>query len=181
MNKKLQIGVLGWAGTEEYSVGGGPTKRELEIAKEVGYLLAKVGVTVITGGKGGIMEATSCGAKKNNGTTIGVITGPRGTSNKWIDIEVITGSKISGFDEVFIPLMCDAVIVVGGGAGTLQEICVSYRNRIPIIVLSETFGWASKVLNEEYLDSRKTTKIIKALNPEDAVKKAIKQANNRLK
>ena len=178
--KKLQIGVLGWAGTEEY-LKGGPTKEELKIAEEVGFLLAKANVIVVTGGKGGIMEATSRGAKNNNGITLGVIAGPRGTSNQYIDIEIITGSKVAGFDEVFIPLMCDAVIVIGGGAGTLQEICVSYRNKIPIIIISETFGWASKILNEKYLDLRKTVKIISSKNPKDAVKKAIKQSLNKIK
>lgn len=174
--KKLQIGVLGWAGKEEYPVGNGPTNKELEMAKNVGSLLAKTGAIIITGGKGGIMEYAARGAKKSNGTTIGVIAGPRGTSNKWTDIEIITGSKIAGLDEVFIPLMCDAVIVIGGGVGTLQEISVCYRNKIPIIVMKNTFGWASKILKETYLDSRKTVKIISAKNPKDAVEKAIKQA-----
>jgi uncharacterized protein (TIGR00725 family) len=175
-NKKLQIGVLGWAGIEEYPQSG-PTKKELEIAEKVGFFLAKAGAVVITGGKGGVMEATARGAKKGNGTTVGIITGPRGTSNKWIDIEIITGSKIAGFDEVFIPLMCDAVIVIGGGAGTLQEICVSYRNKIPIIVIEKTFGWAQKIVKEKNLDSRKNTKIIKAKDAQDAVKKVISHRN----
>lgn len=173
--KKLQIGVLGWAGKEEYPTESGPTNKELEVAKNVGSLLAEAGVIVVTGGKGGIMEYAARGAKESNGITVGVITGPRKTSNKWTDIEVVTGSKISGLDEVFIPLMCDAVIVVGGGAGTLQEISVCYRNKIPIIVMKNTFGWASKITKETYLDSRKTVGIISAKNPKDAVEKAIKQ------
>lgn len=173
--RKIQIGILGWAGVEEYPVGG-PTEKELAMAEEVGCRLAKAGAIVVTGGKGGIMESAARGAKKNGGTTVGVITGPRGTANKWTDIEIVTGSKIAGLDEVFIPLMCDAVIVIGGGAGTLQEICVSYRNKIPIIIIKKTFGWSSKILKEIYLDSRKFLKIISAKNPNDAVRKAIKQA-----
>ncbi len=174
--KKLQIGVLGWAGSEEYP-SGGPTRKELDMAQEVGYLLAKKGTAVVAGGKGGIMESAAKGAKEiKNSITIGVITGPRGTSNQWIDVEIITGAKISGWDEVLLPLMCDAVIIIGGGVGTLQEICVSYRNKIPIIIMEESFGWASKVLAEKYLDSRKTTPILSAQSPKEAVDKAIKQA-----
>lgn len=177
ISRKLQIGVLGWAGKEEYLIGG-PTKKELEMAREVGFLLANAGAVLVTGGKGGVMEYAARGAKENGGTTVSVITGPRGTSNKWTDIEIITGSKISGFDEVFIPLMCDAVIVIGGGAGTLQEISVCYRNKVPIIVMEKTFGWAEKILKEIYLDSRKTVKIISAKSPKDAVNQVIKQAKN---
>ncbi len=178
--KKLQIAVLGWAGKEEYPIGG-PTMKELVMAREVGFLLAQEQVIVVTGGKGGVMEYAARGAKENGGTTVGVITGPRNTSNRWTDIEVVTGSKIAGFDEVLIPLMCDAVIVMEGGAGTMQEVCVAYRNKIPIIVIEKTFGWAAKFLKATYLDSRKTVKIIYAKGPKDAVQKAIAQARNRFK
>lgn len=171
---------MGWAGKEEYPLGG-PTVKELQVARELGSLLAQAGAVVVTGGKGGVMEYAARGAKENSGTTVGVITGPRNTSNKWTDIEIITGAKISGFDEVFIPLMCDAVIVIGGGVGTLQEICVSYRNKIPIIIIEKTFGWASKILKEKYLDSRRTVKIFSAKNPKNAVEQAIKEAKTKWK
>lgn len=167
---------MGWAGVEEYP-NGGPSERELTIAEEIGGLLAAAGAIVVTGGKSGIMERAARGAKEKNGTTVGVINGPRRSSNEWTDIEVITGSKISGFDEVLIPIMCDAVIVVGGGAGTLQEICVSYRNKTPLILLSETTGWTAELIKREFLDDRKSTPFIVAKNPEQAVKLALHHAS----
>lgn len=173
MKKKLQIGVLGWAGIEEYPASTGPTEKELELAEAVGMLLAKEGATVVTGGKGGIMTYAARGAKKEGGTTIGVITGPRGTSNDWTDIEIVTGAKTAGYDEVLIPLMCDAVIVLGGGAGTLQEICVCYRNRVPIIIISETAGWVLKLAETIYLDERKTVPIVSVKTADEAVTQAI--------
>lgn len=176
MKKKIQIGVLGWAGLEEYPYGG-PTNKEFEIAEKVGELLALAGALVITGGKGGIMEFAAKGAKSKNGTTVGVITGPRRTSNEWIDIEIITGSKIAGFDEVLIPIMCDAVIVIGGGAGTLQEICVSYRNKTPIILISSSRGCVPQLLKQKFLDDRKTTSLIVVKNAEEAVQAALHHAS----
>jgi len=175
MNKKrLQIAVLGWAGPEEYPTGG-PNKEELELAEEIGYLLAKKNIAIITGGKGGVMTAVCQGAKKiENSLTIGVISGPRGTANQWTDIEVITGSKVAGWDEILIPLMSDAVIVIGGGAGTLQEISVCYRNRVPIIILNQSLGWSKKLIQEEFLDARETVKIISADSAKEAVSLAIK-------
>lgn len=170
-SKKLQIAVLGWAGVEEYPKGSGPTKKELQLAEEIGFLLAKCGAITVTGGKSGIMERAARGAKKGKGITIGVITGPRNTSNSWTDVEVITGSKISGFDEVLIPLMSDVVIVIGGGAGTLQEISVCYRNKVPIILMKGTFGWAKELLDKTYLDDRQSTKILLASTPREAIKK----------
>ena len=109
---------------KEYPKLKAPQKKDLEIVQKVGYLLTKAGAIVVTGGKTGVMGLLQR-CKVRGGITVGVITGQeRKTSNNWIDIEVITGLKIAGFDEVIIPIMCDAVVVIGGGAGTLQEIYV---------------------------------------------------------
>lgn len=171
--KRLQIGVIGWAGKDEYP-NGGPSSKELKMAEELGKLLALAGAIVVTGGKGGVMQMAAKGAKSKKGTTIGIIKGPRKTSNKWIDIEVITGSNVAGFDEVLIPIMCDAVIVIGGGAGTLQEICVSYRNKTPIILVANTFGCVTDLINKEFIDDRQTTKLIVANNAKLAVKEVLR-------
>ena len=177
-NKTLQIGVVGYAANDEYTKGGGPTTNNLKLAEEVGSLLAKQDAIVITGGKGGIMEYAAKGAKKNGGTTIGVVKGKqRFTSNSYTDIEVISGMEADGMDELTLVLMSDALIVIGGGAGTLQEIAIAYRNNKPIVVLKDTGGWADKVANT-YLDERNRVKIEVADTPEDAVEKILKLVTN---
>jgi uncharacterized protein (TIGR00725 family) len=177
MNKKLQIGVIGSAGREEYLKGnGGSTDEMLLKAKEVGSLLAKKGAIVVTGGKSGIMEAAAKGAKENNGLAIGVIKGSkRFTSNAYTDIEVLTGMAADGFDELMLVLMCDALIVIGGGAGTLEELAIAYRNNKPIVGLKNSGGWSDKVIGT-FLDERETVLVETAEQPEEAVEKAIELA-----
>ena len=174
MQKKLQIGVIGSAGREEYLKGkGGSSNQMLLLAEEVGSLLAKNNITVITGGKSGIMEAAAKGAKENDGITVGIIKGQkRFVSNIYTDIEVITGMETDGFDELMLVLMCDALIVIGGGAGTLEELVIAYRNNKPIVSLAGTGGWADKVAGK-FLDERETVLIETATTPEDAVARAI--------
>ena len=175
-SKKLQIGVIGYADVEEYPKENTPDEEIYKFAEQIGFLLAKNGATVVTGGKGGVMESAAFGAKKANGTTIGVIKGKqRFCSNEFTDMEVLTGMIADGFDEFILVMMCDALIVVGGGAGTLEEIVIAYRNKKPVVALEKTGGWADKTILE-YLDERKTIKVEPAQTPEEAVEKAIELA-----
>ncbi|MHB8904052.1 MAG: SLOG cluster 4 domain-containing protein, partial [Patescibacteria group bacterium] len=77
------------------------------------------------------------------------------------------------FDELTLVLMCDALIVIGGGAGTLQEIAIAYRNNKPIIALDYLGGWGEKLAGK-YLDERKRIFIKSAKTPAEAVSLVLK-------
>lgn len=172
MTKKLQIAVVGSAARNEYRKWGGASVAMEKAAEEVGFLLASRGAVVVTGGKGGIMEAAARGAKKAGGITVGIIKGnSRGMANKFSDIEVLTGTEADGMDELFLVLMSDALIVLGGGAGTLQEIAIAYRNKKPIVVLDGMNGWGKKLAGK-FVDERRLIKLVRARTPQDAVIKA---------
>lgn len=175
-SKKLQIGVIGYAGIEEYPKEKAPNEEIYKAAERVGFLLAEKGAIVVTGGKGGIMESAAIGAKKANGTTVGVIKGnQRFRSNNFTDVEILTGMAADGFDEFMLVMMCDVLITIGGGAGTLEEIAIAYRNKKPIIALEKTGGWADKTILE-CLDERETIKVSAVKSPEEAVEKALELA-----
>ncbi|MFM2331075.1 MAG: hypothetical protein RLZZ26_582 [Candidatus Parcubacteria bacterium] len=179
ITKKLQIGVIGYAGVEEYPKGKTPKTEIYKAAEQVGFLLARKGAIVVTGGKGGVMESAAKGAKKARGTTVGVIKGnKRFRSNSFTDVEILTGMVADGFDEFMLVTMCDVLITIGGGAGTLEEITIAYRNKKPIIALEKTGGWADKSIGE-YLDERGTVKVFAAKTPEEAVNKAIELAKKQ--
>lgn len=180
MNKKLQIGIVGSAGPEEYPKNGRPKNKIFEIAYELGTLVAKSGSILITGGKGGIMESASKGAKDANGITVGVVKGKeRFTSNDYIDVEVVSGMEECGGETMLI-LMCDGLIGIGGGAGTLQELSIAYRTNKPVVLIDNQQGW-SKILANQYLDKRKTTKFLSARTPLKAFKKLLKLIKNKKK
>ena len=124
-----QIGIIGSAGKNEYPEGGKPRNQIYQIAEEVGELVGKAGAILITGGKGGIMRSAAKGAKQFDGVTVGIVKGDkRKTANKYIDVEIPTNTVGEGEEDILIS-SSDGIIVVGGGAGTLQELVCAYRKK----------------------------------------------------
>ena len=66
--------------------------------------------------------------------------------------------------------MCDGVILLGGGAGTLEEITIAYRQEKPIVALTGTGGWADRLAGT-YLDERERILIESVGTPDEAVTK----------
>ncbi len=164
---KLQIGVIGFAGKEEYPEGKVPVRKHLEIAFEMGRLIGEQKWILLTGGKGGVMEAASRGAHEKGGIVVGFIKGKeRFQANNETDVEVVTGFEVGG-SEFTLVHSADALVVIGGGAGTLQEIALAYRAGKPILVL-ETFP---PLNNTIYLDDRKTVRIEYLKTPKEVIEK----------
>lgn len=164
----MQIGIIGSAGPEEYPKNGKPCNRIFNLAEKTGKLIAKSGAILITGGKRGIMESSSRGAKKQGGITVGIISGnKRGKSNKFIDVEIVSNMLTTGEESTLISC-CDGIIAIGGGAGTLQELAIAYRTKKPIVAITGVNGYSSKFAGK-YLDDRKLIKIKSAKTPKEAV------------
>jgi uncharacterized protein (TIGR00725 family) len=73
-------------------------------------------------------------------------------------------------------LSADGVIVIGGGSGTLSEICAAYMYKKPIVALKNSGGIASKYA-DGYLDHRKNVKIVGVETPQQAIKYILEQIN----
>ncbi|NLJ80684.1 MAG: hypothetical protein GX335_06650, partial [Firmicutes bacterium] len=73
--------------------GGGVCSAEIyDLARQVGYKLAQKGLTIICGGRGGVMEATARGAKEGGGVTVGVLPSlDYADLNPYIDYPLLTG------------------------------------------------------------------------------------------
>jgi uncharacterized protein (TIGR00725 family) len=109
-----QVAVIGAGGAEE----GSPT---WELAEEVGRLLAEAGVTVVCGGRGGVMAAVSRGAANAGGEVIGVLpwTEPS-EANEHCTHVVATG--VGHARNLAVVGSGHVVIAIGGEWGTLSEI-----------------------------------------------------------
>lgn len=96
-------------------------------AYQVGKALAQAGYTVMTGGYGGVMEATSKGASEGNGHVIGVTTpaieafrNDETRPNQWISEEIRYESLRERVEHLV--MQADAYVVMPGGLGTLHEL-----------------------------------------------------------
>jgi hypothetical protein len=129
----------------------------LRLAEAVGALLARLGMTLVTGGRGGVMEAASRAAFAAGATTVGIVPSTdMGEANPWCGVVIPTG--LGHARNAVTALAGDLVIVVGGGAGTLSEIAFAWIYRRPILVLAGSGGWADAVA-EHPPDTRNTSSI----------------------
>jgi uncharacterized protein (TIGR00725 family) len=111
---------------------GEATAAEIAVAEELGARLADLGATVVCGGLGGVMEAACRGAKSRRGTTVGLLPGlDRSAANGWVDVAIATG--LGELRNGLIVRTSDAVVAVGGGAGTLSEIGFALKLGRPVI------------------------------------------------
>lgn len=94
------------------------------LAEEVGRRLAEAGVTVVCGGRGGVMEAVARGAVGAGGDVIGVLpwVSPD-DANPYCTQVVATG--IGQARNLAVVASGEATIAVGGEWGTLSEIALA--------------------------------------------------------
>ena len=164
LTKKVQILIVGHN-------DNGCTPDHEKIAYEIGYEVAKSNCVLITGGLGGVMKAASHGAHDANGLTVGIIPQDNASfANEFCDVVIPSGMGLTR--DFLTALSADGVIIVGGGSGTLSEICAAYIHKKPIVAIRNTGGAADRFI-DGYVDHRKIVKIIGVDSPKDAVKKIL--------
>ena len=142
------------------------------MAEAVGRELARQGAAVACGGLSGIMEAVCRGAKSAGGVTIGILPGRAAAdANSYVDIPIVTNMGYSR--NAIVVYTGRAVIAVGGAYGTLSEIAFALSEDIPVVGL-ETWP-LSRNGDGQPVDAA----IIRALDPVDAVEKALAAAAAR--
>ena len=161
MVKRLQILVIGHN-------DNGCTPEHEKIAYDVGLEIAKSNCVLITGGLGGVMRAACHGSHDANGLAIGIIPqNDPSFANEYCDVVIPTGIGLTR--DFLNALSADGIIIVGGGSGTLSEICAAYMYKKPMVAIRGTGGVAEKYV-DDYIDHRKNVKIIGVDSPKDAVK-----------
>ena len=117
-------------------IGGDPAPQgALDQAEAVGSEIARRGHILISGGRGGVMEAACKGASEAGGLTIGVLPdSDRGEMNAYVQIPIVSG--IGRARNLTIALSADAVIAIDGGYGTLSEIAFALQHAKPVAGLN---------------------------------------------
>ena len=128
---------------------------EYRLAFDLGTKLSDAGYNIQTGGLGGVMEAVFAGARASkryiDGSTIAYIpSNNRIDANAYADVVLPTGLDLLRNGLV---IDADAVIVIGGGAGTLSEIAMAWQKFKLIIALTSVEGWGKKLAGSK-IDAR---------------------------
>lgn len=151
------------------------------LAEAVGRAIAEQGAVTVTGGQGGVMEAAARGARDAGGLTLGLLPGLDATdANPYLDIALTTG--LGRGRNLVLARGCDALVMVGGGAGTLNELTIAYAEGTAVVVVRGSGGWADRLIpilvEGRYLDERRRIPILVADGPAAAVKLALDAARS---
>jgi len=124
---RLVIGVMGPAACDGETAA---------LARAVGRGVAERGAVLLTGGRAGVMEEASRGAREAGGLTVGILPGATTAEtppNPFVDIALPTGlGEARNWVNV---CASDALIAIGGGFGTLSEIALALKARKPLVLL----------------------------------------------
>ena len=154
----MMIGVIG---------GDSPPQDALPIAEAVGREIARLGHTLICGGRGGVMEAASRGARQEGGHTIGVLPGEdRREANPHVEFAIVTNMGYARNN--IIVLSADGLIAVDGSYGTLSEIAIALAYGKPVVGLGTWHISDDRGVEDE--------RIVRASDPAEAVALAISAA-----
>ena len=131
-----------------------PGDPRVAVARELGRRIVDEGWVLITGGRGGLMEAAGQGARASerwtSGASMALLPGhDPDDCNPYVDVAIPTGLDVARNSLV---AHADAVIAVGGGAGTLSEMALAWQ-LLRLVVALEGPGWAGRLAGQP-LDER---------------------------
>ena len=173
--QKYKICVSGAAETDWCS------PKATEFAKEVGREIILQGGVLVTGATNGIPYWAAIGAKEAGGLSIGLSPAASEEAHvktyrlptDYFDIIVYTGFDYSG-RNLLLTRAADAVILICGRMGTLNEFTIAFEDKKPIGVLVGSGGVNEIIKSLVARAPRGTGAICYDSNPKRLVAKVIK-------
>lgn len=151
------------------------------LAKEIGREIARQKCILITGATTGMPYFSAQGCKEEGGMSIGF--SPAGSEAAHVkayrlptdafDVIVYTGFDYSG-RNLLMTNAADAVIIICGRMGTLNEFTTAFEDQKPIGVLEGTGGTADKIRLIATGPYRGVKKVIYDKDPKKLVQRLIK-------
>ncbi|MHA2092667.1 MAG: TIGR00725 family protein [Candidatus Kariarchaeaceae archaeon] len=132
------------------------TSEQRSFAFDVGKGLIDHGYCIINGGMGGIMSESAKGGRTSDRfephKVVAILPCDVDSGNPYSGVSIKTDLK-SGRNRIIV-LNSDALIAIGGGAGTLNEIAIAWEFGKPIAAYSVGKGWAGKLAGSKIDDRR---------------------------
>ena len=108
--------------------------RQLELAEGIGQGIAGLGLTLLCGGREGIMAAACKGAANASGLTVGLLPDDHwDAANPFVTVPLATGIGVARNALIARAAFC--LVAIGGGHGTLSEIAFALQFGRPVFCL----------------------------------------------
>jgi uncharacterized protein (TIGR00725 family) len=135
-----------------------PGSRAYELAGAAGELLARSGVTVVSGCGSPATRVAAERALAAGGLVVSIVPGDDIGLRDW-PCSVLIPSGMGDARNLLMALAGDACLVIGGRAGTISEVCLAWLHRRPLLPLTGCGGW-SEQLERNPPDDRRNSKIL---------------------
>ena len=111
-----------------------PTTPQIDAAFAMGRLLAEHRVTVLCGGRSGVMEEVCRGVAEAGGLSIGLLPDDEPeAANPYVTVPLATGIGVAR--NALIARAASCLVAIGGGHGTLSEIAFALQFKRPVFLL----------------------------------------------
>jgi len=149
-------------------------------AEAVGREIAKAGLILVTGATTGIPYWAAKGAKEEGGLVIGLSPAASEAAHlktyhlpvDYHDVIIYTGFEYSG-RNLLLTRSVDAVVVICGRIGTLNEFTIAFEDQKPTGVLEESGGTADMIKDIVSKSHRGPGKIVYDKDPKELVAKLL--------
>jgi uncharacterized protein (TIGR00725 family) len=135
-----------------------PGSRAYELAGEAGTLLAKLGITLVSGCGSPATRVAAERALAAGGLVVSIIPPDQMPAEDW-PATVVIPCGMGDARNLLMALAGDACIVIGGRAGTISEVCLAWLHKRPLLPLVGCGGW-SDLLPDNPPDERKNSAIL---------------------
>lgn len=147
--RRPQVSVLGSAE---------PGSAAYERAGEAGTLLARLGITVVSGCGSPATRVAAERALAAGGQVLSIVPPGEMPPPDW-PATVVVPCGMGDARNLLMALSGDACIVIGGRAGTISEVCLAWLHKRPLLPLVGCGGWSDS-LPDHPPDERQNSPIL---------------------
>lgn len=135
-----------------------PGSAAFELAAAAGTLLARLGITVVSGCGSPATRVAAESALAAGGEVVSIIPSDDIKTENW-PCTVLIPCGMGDARNLLMALAGDACIVIGGRAGTISEVCLAWLHHRPLLPLTGCGGWSDQ-LEQNPPDERKNSPIL---------------------
>lgn len=118
-----------------------PGSAAYDLAAQAGALLARHGVTVVSGCGSPATRVAAESALQAGGRVVSIIPSDEMPGDDW-PATVVIPCGMGDARNLLMALAGDACIVIGGRAGTISEVCLAWLHKRPLLPLVGCGGWS---------------------------------------
>src|SRR3954465_8280924 len=148
-SRRRQVCVLGSAE---------PGSRAYELAAAAGELLARLGITLVSGCGSPATRVAAERAVAAGGIVVSIVPSDDIGLKDW-PCTVLIPCGMGDARNLLMALAGDACLVIGGRAGTISEVCLAWLHRRPLLPLTGCGGWSDQ-LEQKPPDERRNSPIL---------------------